>query len=277
MDQTRRKMDDARRRIDDAEQKVERELGRAAREVERASGPVWARPEPGGRRARFTRDQIAEAALGIADDEGIDAVSMRRVASELGAGTMTLYHYVHTKEELLALMDDAIMAELLIPDDELASNWRDALTQIARRSRDALQRHPWVAEGEGLGDVYIGPNALRHMEQSLAAVAGLEGDFTAKFEIVELIDAYVFGHALHSRAPGPQDPAAQAEWRERAFTFIDEQVATGGFPHLSEAMPAGGTAELWAKFEAADADDERFERGLRRLLDGIELELEGGR
>jgi AcrR family transcriptional regulator len=272
MDQARRKMDDARRRIDDAERKVERELGRAARDVERAAGPVWTRPEPGARRARFTREQIAEAALAIADGEGIDAVSMRRVASELGAGTMTLYHYVHTKDELLALMDDAIMGELLVPDDELASDWREALTQIARRSRDAIQRHPWVTEG--LGDVYIGPNALRHMEQSIAAVAGIGGDFVRKFDIVQLIDEYVFGYVMHSKPPGPTDPSAQAEWRERALTYIDQQVATGEFPQLSAALPEGGVSELWGLLEEANDDDERFERGLRRVLDGIQLELE---
>ena len=97
--------------------------------------PIWARAEPGTRKPRYTREQIAAAALAVADSEGIDAVSMRRVAQELGAGTMTLYHYVRTKSDLLDLMDDSIMAEVLVPDDELSSNWREALTAIAKRSQ----------------------------------------------------------------------------------------------------------------------------------------------
>jgi AcrR family transcriptional regulator len=273
MDQARRKMEDARRKIEDAERKVEREMARAERELERAAGPIWTRPEPGARRARFNREEIAEAALAIADAEGIDAVSMRRVASELGAGTMTLYHYVRTKDELLALMDNAIMGEVLIPDDEMPSGWREAMTEIARRSRDAFERHPWALEG--LADAQIGPNAIRHMEQSVAAVAGIDADFATKMEIVHLIDEYVFGYAVHTRAPGPADPAQQEEWRRRAFAFIDEEVARGDFPHLTELLSDGGMAELWTKIEAAATDEERFERGLRRVLDGIQLELEG--
>ena len=276
MDQARRKMEDARRRVEQAERKVERELQRAERDVERAAGPIWARPEPGARRARLTREQIAETALAIADSEGIDAVSMRRVATELGAGTMTLYHYVSTKDELLALMDNAIMGELIVPDEVLSSTWREALSEIANHSRAAFERHPWLIEG-GLGDAQIGPNGIRHIEQSIAAVAGIETDFATRMEIIHLIDEYVFGYAMHRRAPGPKDPAAQEDWRKRAFAFIDEEVARGDFPHLSELLADGGMAELWAQFEASASDEQRFERGLRRLLDGIQLELEGPR
>jgi AcrR family transcriptional regulator len=271
MDQARRQMEGARRKIDEAERRVERELERAEREVERAAGPVWSRPEPGSRRARFTRDEIAQAALRIADSEGIDAVSMRRVANELGAGTMTLYHYVRTKDELLALMDNAIMGELLIPDDEMPSGWREALTEIARRSRATFNRHPWLMEGR-LAEAQIGPNAIRHIEQSIAAVADF-GDVATKMEIVHLIDAYVFGDAMHRRAPGPSEPAEQEEWRAQAFAYIDDEVATGEYPHLSELLPPGGMAELWASVEHAASDEQRFERGLKRVLDGIELDL----
>ena len=72
-----------------------------APEHDRDSVPIWARPQPGSRRPRYRRDQIAAEALEIADADGIDAVSMRRVAAELDAGTMTLYHYVRTKDELI--------------------------------------------------------------------------------------------------------------------------------------------------------------------------------
>src|SRR5690242_11749769 len=107
---------------------------------------IWTRPEPGARRPKFTREQIAAAALAIADTEGFAAVSMRRIAGELGAGTMTLYYYVRTKDELIALMDDAIMAEVLIPTEAFPTHWYDALTAIALRTWDVLVRHPWVLQ-----------------------------------------------------------------------------------------------------------------------------------
>jgi AcrR family transcriptional regulator len=275
MDQARRKMEDARRKIEQAERKVERELERAERDNERAAGPIWARPEPGARRARFTREQIAEAALKIADAEGFEAVSMRRVAAELGAGTMTLYHYVRTKDELVALMDNAIMGELLIPDGELPTDWREALTLIARRTHDSLARHPWTLDAMGAGN--IGPNGIRHMDQSVAAVAGLDLDAVTRFEIISLVDDYVFGYTTRRRLPGTDEPEARQEWLDRASAYIEEQVETGDFPHLQAIMPQGGMSEFWKQLEEADFDDGRFERGLERLLDGVALYVKSRR
>src|SRR5205823_341014 len=89
---------------------------------------------------------IAAAAMAVADAEGVDAVTMRRVADELGAGTMTLYHYVRSKDELIALVVDQMMGELLIPDDEMPDDWREAFAAIGRRSREAFRRHVWIHE-----------------------------------------------------------------------------------------------------------------------------------
>jgi AcrR family transcriptional regulator len=244
------------------------------RREERAArhGPIWARPEPGARRARFTREQIAQAALAIADAEGLEAVSMRRVAKELGAGTMTLYHYVRTKDELLALMDDAIMGELLIPGDDVPEDWREALTLIARRTRDAFVRHPWVIDVVQ-GVQSFGPNSMRHIEQSAAAVAGTGVDPQAKFEIMSQVDEYVFGFVLRERTHGPFDPEERERWFARAAAFVQEQLETGDFPHTRALWPHGDIREAWLELEASVSDDERFERGLARLLDGIELDI----
>ncbi len=104
---------------------------------------VWTRAEPGSRRPKLTRDDIAAAAVRVADAEGFEAVSMRRLATELGVGTMSLYHYVHTKDELLTLITDHIMGELLIPDDEaMPTDWREAVRRVAELSRQTLQAHP---------------------------------------------------------------------------------------------------------------------------------------
>src|ERR671918_360807 len=106
----------------------------------RDEGPIFARPAPGSRRPAYTREQIAQTAIAIADAEGFDAVSMRRIAAELGAGTMTLYHYVRGKDELVALISDTIMSEIVVPDDELPDGWREGMAEIARRTLAIFKR-----------------------------------------------------------------------------------------------------------------------------------------
>src|SRR5690606_32931566 len=113
---------------------------------------------------------------------------------ELRAGTMTLYHYVSTKQELLMLMSDALMADVLVPPDELPDDWRAAITVIARRSRDVILAHPWAMEA--LRSVAGGPNSLRHFEQSLAAVAPVGLTDAERLELVFTIDDYVFGYVV---------------------------------------------------------------------------------
>src|SRR4051812_35737630 len=237
--------------------------------------PIWTRPPPGSRRPRYTREQIAAAALQIADGEGIEAVSMRRVASELGAGTMTLYHYVRTKADLIALMDDAIMAELLVPDGELPADWRGALTAIARRSREAFRRHPWtltaMQESEGEG----GPNGMRHFEQSLAAVAGTGLSLERRLEIIAVVDDYVYGFAM--RAAGVHAADAADHVPAALVDYVEAQLATGEYPHMAEIVGTGDTAAAFAHMLSVMFDEGRFERGLARLLDGIALDIEPDR
>ncbi len=230
--------------------------------------PIWARVEPGSRRPRYTREQIAAAALELADREGIDAVSMRRVASELGAGTMTLYHYVRTKADLVDLMDDSIMSEVVVPDDELSRNWREALTQIAIRSRDAFARHPWALEG--LRGARGGPNGMKHFEQTLAAVASLELPFPKRLEIALTVDDYVFGFVLRSTLT--EDPR-EALRRESALAYLSSLLATGEYPHIAQVFEGLDAQQAVAVMVAAFRDPGRFERGLERLMDGIEAGL----
>jgi AcrR family transcriptional regulator len=239
-----------------------------------SAAPIWARPEPGARRPRYSREQIAEAALALADAEGFEAVSMRRVASALGAGTMTLYHYVRTKDELISLMDDGIMGELLIPDGELPSDWREALTLIARRSRAAFLRHPWAIET--MRAARLGPNGMRHFEQSVAAVSGIDLDPVEKLELITMVDDYVFGYTIREPSPSPEEAETRAEWTRLASAYIEEQLETGDFPHIRSLVPDEGVAAAFEMIESAFTGEERFERGLSRLLDGIELDVERG-
>ncbi len=229
---------------------------------------IWFRQEPASRRPAHTRADIARAALEIADSEGIDALSMRKVAQRLGAGTMTLYHYVRNKNELIALMSDAVMAEVVVPEGELSSDWRTALTQIANRSHDAFRAHHWIFQKMG-DDGAPGPNGMRHFEQSLGAVAGLGLDREQTFEVIGQIDDYVFGYSLRE----VQEREEQEHgWSPQVVDFFKRELATGNYPLIHEFF--GDDFE--ATFEEAMefmADETRFDRGLARLLDGIEAEF----
>ena len=189
---------------------------------------LWTRPEPATRRPRFTRDEIAQAALRIADAEGFDALSMRRLAAELDAGTMTLYHYVRTKDELLVLLQDAVFAEIIVPPGELPTDWRGALTAIARRSRDALTRHPWTLDIRE--DPAPGPNGVRHFDQSMQAVSALDVPLADRIELITAVDEYVFGHCLFER----QNQAAASASRDRSMIdYVEGLLDSGGYPTLA--------------------------------------------
>jgi AcrR family transcriptional regulator len=268
---------------DRAGEKVARAIERAQREGRAAGGGpdgkprvddeaeplIWFRQEPASRKPAHTRADVARAALEIADSQGFDAVSMRRVAERLGAGTMTLYHYVRNKNELIALMSDAVMGEVVVPEGELSEDWREALTQIANRSHDAFKAHHWIFQKMG-DDGVPGPNGMRHFEQSLQAVAGLQLGREETFEVIGQVDDYVFGYALRE----VQEAAEQERgWSPAVVEFFKRELATGDYPLIAEIFDDG---DFEASFERAMefmSDEGRFHRGLKRLLDGIEAEF----
>jgi AcrR family transcriptional regulator len=232
----------------------------------RDAAPIWARPAPGSRRPRFSREAIAEAAIAIADAEGIDAVSMRRVAEELGAGTMTLYHYVRTKDDLIALMDDALMAEALIPDDELPRGWRAALTAIARSSRATYMRHPWALYA--LRGARLGPNGMHHIEQSLQAVEDTGLTDGEKVSLLGFVDDYVFGHVLRAAEAEAEADTISAMKTRTMIGFVTDQLATGRYPRLQATLGDGDMRQAWERLSTLFTAEEQFERGLAAILDG---------
>lgn len=229
-----------------------------------ASLDLWMRAEPGSRKPRFSRDDIAAAALRIADSEGFEALSMRRLATELGSGTMTLYHYVRTKDELLALLHDAVMGELLIPDDELPKDWRRAMMLIADRSRASWQRHPWAL------DIHIdpapGPNGAKHFEQSVRAVSSFAGTFAERVELITAVDEYVFGYSFFARA----NSSAVTETDRDMLAYMNGLLAGGDYPTLQALRDEFGLTRLLRELDQVMSDDGRFTRNLKRLLDGFD-------
>ncbi len=234
----------------------------------RSRAPIWSQPEPGSRRPRFTRERIAEVALAIADREGFEALSMRRLADELGAGTMTVYHYIRTKDDLIQLLDDAIMAEVVVPDGELPRAWRPALSMIARRSHGAFHGHPWALQA--LQSARFGPNGLRHFEQSMAAVASTGLPLADRMTILNIVDDFVFGHTFrstHARTRRQHDHS-EMEWM---LELTRAQIATGHYPEIEAILGNQAPAAAWRKMAELLDDDGRFEQGLATILDGIAL------
>src|SRR5262245_6777509 len=195
------------------------------------------------RKPQLTRERIALVALAIADREGFEAVSMRRVAQDLKAGTMSLYYYVKGKADLIAAMDDALMSEILLPS--VPKGWRRAMIAIARRTHEALRRHPWALVA--MLSAPPGLSAMRHMEQCLEALAETSMTNKQKITLLATVDDFVFGHTL-------REAAADAKID---LEFAAAQLGTGAFPRLAEVF----TGSL------IEPNRDRFDQGLRSLLD----------
>jgi len=193
----------------------------------------------------LSREKIAAAAIAIADAEGIALVSMRRIAQDLGVGTMSLYYYVKTKGDLIAAMDDAIMAEVVALS--LPANWRAALVAIATRTRDALMRHPWALHS--MLAVAPGVNAMRHFEQCLQALAQTALTSKEKFTLLATLDDFVFGYALREAAAD----------KKVDLDFAKAQLATGQYPRLAEVFGEG----------RVPVSSDRFQLGLGLILDMV--------
>jgi AcrR family transcriptional regulator len=230
---------------------------------------LWTRDEPGQRQARFTRSELAQTAIRIIDREGLDALSMRRLAAELGAGTMTQYHYVQNKDELLTLVSDEVMAEVLLPAGySHPPDWREAIVVVASRSREAMRRHPWMFDLTG--DLGMGPNSIKHMDQTLEAVAGLDAPLATKLDVVVALDEYVFGYCLQERGGWTHD-----DQRGEASAYVEDLVRSGDYPQLQRYLDELGVDAMWQAFEDHGADGTRFERNLRRFIAGIGMDIDG--
>lgn len=233
------------------------------------------RGHPVPRRVRsLSRDEIVQAAIKVADAEGPAAISMRRIARELNAGAMSLYWHVASKDELLDLMLDAVEAEQQIP--EPTGDWRADLRTLARTQRTVLHRHEWLMDFIG-GRPPLGPNTLRNLERALALFDKLRLETGTAMNVLGTLGTYVMGAVLREfreRKVAERDEAAIADVGEEELQeFLDSRVrtlkATGQFPHFVRLFEEGIDPD------APETRDERFEFGLRCVLDGIAARLPG--
>ncbi|MCT7353356.1 TetR/AcrR family transcriptional regulator [Streptomyces sp. 15-116A] len=230
----------------------------------RAAEPevIWARPERTGRgpRPAYTRADIAAAAVRVADAEGLDAVSMRRIAAELGCGTMSLYNYVPRKEDLYELMVDAAGAEHELW--EPSGDWRADMLRVAHQTRDLMHRHPWLPRL--MSPVYgFSPHALRYLEHCLACLDPLPVSYGTKMELIAMLNGVVTTYVANELATAERTrslPWSEEQENAMRIAYLSDRIATGEYPRMAAALAENaGPIDLEAVFE----------RALGRVLDGF--------
>ncbi|MFF8534322.1 TetR/AcrR family transcriptional regulator [Streptomyces sp. NPDC015532] len=223
---------------------------------------VWDRPEPPTRPVPLDRERIVAAAIALADEGGLEAVSLRKVAARLNAGPMRLYGYIATKEELLDLMVDEVQAEIL--PEERSSGWREALRNLANGTRQTALRHEWLADLLG-GRPTLGPNGLAVAEATLAALDGL-ADIDTVMRAVETVSSYFTGAIRREIANLRAERASglsRHEWQRASGPYLTRMLATGRFPALTKAVRDGTDVDAEASFAT----------GLDWVLDAVAVKL----
>lgn len=209
-----------------------------------------------GSDAGLSKQRVVAEAIRLADREGVDGLSMRRLAGVLGAGAMSLYHYVASKDELLDAMIDIVFAEIELPSDE--GDWKLALRRRADSARQVLARHPWAI---GLMESRTSPGHanLRHHEAVIACLRRAGFSVAMATHANWLLDSYVYGYALQVVSL-PFDSADElADMVEGVYL---PQLPADEFPYLNESA----AALVATGYDPAD----EFGFGLDLILDALE-------
>jgi AcrR family transcriptional regulator len=201
-------------------------------------------------------DAVIQAGLRVLRAEGLEAVSMRRVAAELDTGPASLYVYVRNRQDLLNQMFDGVAGEIDVTDDPDPKRWREQLEALLTAVRDAMDRYPGIARVP-LANIPTGPNAMRVANHLLGILrAGRVDDRSAAW-FVDVVSLYVNAAAFERSiyvAEGAEEAAVQEEVHE-TFTQIDRDR----YPNMAALMP---------HLTSGDGD-ERFAFGLRLMINGL--------
>jgi len=166
-------------------------------------------PESAAQKRPLSLDAIIDASVRIADAEGLNGVSIRRVAAAIAARPMSLYSFIESKDDLVARMLDSVIGDILV--EKLPHDWRTAVESIARRTIEVGAKHPWIIEATAQSNS-AGPNALAHERQTLDALASLGADSARTRSLAMAIDVYTIGFAMVSGG------ASGAPSDDRVFT-----------------------------------------------------------
>ncbi|MGH8929634.1 MAG: TetR/AcrR family transcriptional regulator [Egibacteraceae bacterium] len=228
-------------------------------------------PKPG-----LDVEQIGRAAIEIADAEGLTGLSMRRVAEQLGVGTMSLYTYVPGKAELLDVMLDMVLGEIAEADSP-DQGWRARLEQRMRDYWALYHRHPWTLQISGTRAL-LGPNELGLYDSTLRAIDGLGLTGSEMVSAVGLVYGYVRGaaqNAIEAADAATRTGIADDEWWAARGPLLERYFDASRYPTAVSVQATGAFdgPEDGANYNLHYALD-AFEFGLQRVLDGIEAFIE---
>ncbi|GGP04664.1 TetR/AcrR family transcriptional regulator [Nonomuraea glycinis] len=234
---------------------------------------LWRTSERTSRKGKpdLNVDRIVRAAIEVADAEGLQALSMRRVAERLGVGTMSLYTYVPGKPELLDVMLDTVYGETARPE-EVPGGWRGRLEVIARENWQLYLRHPWLLQVAASRPV-LGPNVTAKYDYELRAVDGIGLTDVEMDSVITLVAGFVHGTArgaVEAAQAESRTGLSDEQWWAAHAPFFSRIADVERFPTAARVGQATGEA-LGAAYSAEHA----FEFGLQRVLDGIEALVSG--
>jgi AcrR family transcriptional regulator len=221
------------------------------------------RPQRGPKR-ELSIERIVDTAIAIADEEGLAAVSMSKIATTLGFTTMSLYRYVTSKDDVLALMQDAV-CELPIPSEDDDTDWRSGLRLWAMASIQVIEAHPWFPDIP-ISGMPLMPNNLAVLDWGLRVMKHLPLTDAEKMSTALLLSSYARAIGVVERDVSRSRQVGGPPQRGEAFTqALTELITPERFPFLAPLVLSGAYSE-------AEGDDEQddFAFGLERILDGIE-------
>ncbi|MFG1710293.1 TetR/AcrR family transcriptional regulator [Nonomuraea sp. M3C6] len=230
---------------------------------------VWARPRKEREQPALSREHIVAEAVRLLDEEGVEALSMRRLGSRLSAGATSLYRHVASKDELFELAVDEVYGELPVPAPDDTGDWRASVVHVARGLRATILRHPWLAAKLGeMGLAYLGPNMLRQSEHLLGLFESAGFPLDEADQAVNTVIAYVLGISTSEAAwlsMVARSGQSEQEWLERLWPAAEQAVQD--YPRLRARYAAqrGG--------DATKSNEDSFEYGLQRVLDGLQSRL----
>jgi AcrR family transcriptional regulator len=228
---------------------------------------IWMRPDRPARgpKPAYSRDQIADAAVRIADAEGLEAATMRRIAAEINAGAMSLYRYVPSRDDLITLMADRLMGEVDVSGMP-SGDWRADLRGYAGELRSLWLRHPWIATVHRSLHSY-GPNQLRLIEQ----VMGVLDPYLSvddNLSLNAILNGYIEG-AVRDELSWAEEVRrsglSEEEWLARTYPYVYQLLQSGSYPIFTKIAMESRQTRL--------SRVEQFGYGLERVLDCIEAAL----
>jgi AcrR family transcriptional regulator len=223
-----------------------------------------------GPKPAYSKEKIAALAIRIADAEGLEAASIRRIAAELGSGAASLYRYVANKQDLFDLMADSVLGEDRMPRS--SRNWRTDLHKAACLYRAMYLRHPWMLTVSGFR-MLNGTNLLRWYEFTLFAIDGHGLEIDEMLVLSNTLFAYARGHAaseIGEREASARSGMSRVDWMIQHADSVDSIVESERFPYFNRIVKDAATPHREAMEERG------FQDGLECLLDGFAVRLERG-